>query len=424
MPAASGRRVVKFLALACGALLVLAAAALALVAAGAGSGLLKGELARVVQEQKGRTLRIDGELSWSLFPGLALRLGQASLSEHESEQVFASLDGARVSLQFMPLLRGQVVIDSVEAAGLRANLVRLPDGRFNIDDLLARDPRAAPARFDIGALKLTAAHLAYRDEKTGQAFALSGLGLDTGRLANAAEGRLALAGRFSGAGRALHVALAAHYRYDLDGRRYGAPTLELELAGIEPRVQARLVLSDFEATNETLKAGRAALELDLRQGETAVAGGLASALAADLGAQTVELPAFTGELSVASPRLPMRRLKLPLSGGLRVDLGRQTAAGRVAAQIDESQARASFAIARFSPLRLTFELDVDRLDLDRYLPAKPGGEPSGPALAPALLQGLNASGTVRIGELKTGELTARNLRLEVQAADGRLDVRP
>ena len=45
------------------------------------------------------------------------------------------IDKARVTIAWLPLLRGRVHIDSAEIEGLRAQLVRLKDGSTNVDDL-------------------------------------------------------------------------------------------------------------------------------------------------------------------------------------------------------------------------------------------------------------------------------------------------
>ena len=47
-----------------------------------------------------------------------------------------SLDSAHASVALMPLLRGQVTVDRVRLSGLRAQIVKDKDGRFNFQDLI------------------------------------------------------------------------------------------------------------------------------------------------------------------------------------------------------------------------------------------------------------------------------------------------
>ncbi|MBI4989250.1 MAG: AsmA family protein [Rhodocyclales bacterium] len=496
----------KIIAFVLGGVVALLAAAAAFILATFDANKWKGEISQLVQEKKQRSLKIEGDLSLSLFPGIGVHLGKATLSEHRSEQVFASIENARISLQLMPLLTRQVVVDTVELDGVKARLVRFKDGRLNIDDLLARDEKEPPARFDIAGVKFANGELAWRDEKAGQELILSGLNLTTGRLANAATDKFDLSAKLAGNKPRLAAALKAggEYRYDLDKKRYGgakldvrlsgdvgelkalelalaaaalqltgtneiavdqllltargkedgdafearleAPKLALaadkasgaavnasiKLTGAQRAVDAKIALSGVEGSSQALKAGKLTLELDARQGETTVKGSLTSALAANMEKQTVELPAFSGELAVANPQMPMKSVKLPLTGGLRADIDGQTAALHADTRFDESKINAKINVSRFSPLAMGFDLDIDKLNVDKYLPPKAAaaGSKEADKQAPekpldfAALKGLNASGVVKIGQLQVSNVKASNVRLEIKAANGKLDVAP
>ncbi|HNQ58291.1 MAG TPA: AsmA family protein [Candidatus Desulfobacillus denitrificans] len=499
-------KAVKIVAFVLGGLVVLLGAVAAFIVATFDANKWKGEISQLVQEKKSRSLKIEGDLSLSLFPSVGVQLGKATLSEHKSEQVFASVDSARVSVRLMPLLSKQVVVDTVELGGVKARLVRFKDGRMNIDDLLAKDEKEPPARFDIAGVKFANGELAWRDEKAGQEVTLSGLDLTTGRLANAASDKFELSAKLAGNKPRLAAQLAAkgEYRYDLDKKSYGGAKLDLrlngdvadlkalelalnaaalqlaganevavdqllltakgkeggdafelrleapklalaadkasgaavnaalKLTGAQRAIDAKIALSGVEGKSQSLQAGKLTLELDARQGETTVRGNLASALAANLEKQTVELPAFSGELNVANPQMPMKSVKLPLTGGLRADIDGQTAAVHANTQFDESKIAAKVNVSRFSPLALGFDLDIDKLNVDKYLPPNPAAAGGKEADKPAAekpfdfsaLKGLNASGTVKIGQLQVSNVKASNVRLEVKAAGGKLDVAP
>ena len=55
----------------------------------------------------------------------------------------------------MPLLRGAAVVDGVRVAGLKANVVKDKQGKFNFDDLLESDGEEAGA--EAGAKRAAAA---------------------------------------------------------------------------------------------------------------------------------------------------------------------------------------------------------------------------------------------------------------------------
>lgn len=494
-------RAVKITAFVLGGLVALLAAVAAFILATFDANKWKGEIAQLVKEKKERSLKIEGDLSLSLFPAIGVRLGKATLSEHKSEQVFAAVDNARISLQLLPLLSKQVVVDTVALDGVKARVVRFKDGRLNIDDLLAKDDKEPPARFDIAGVKFVNGELAWRDEKAGQDLILSSLNLETGRLANAASDKFDLSATLVSTKPHLALALkaAGEYRYDLDRKSYGgakldvrltgdlaemksldmkgtaaalqmtganeivldqlqltaegkaagdafearldAPTLALtaekasgatinasvKLAGAQRAVDAKIALSGVEGKSQSLQVGELTLDLDARQGETTVKGRLASTLSANLEKQTVELPVFNGELNVANPQMPMKSVRLPLSGGMRTDIDGQTAALHANTQLDESKIAAKLNLTRFSPLALGFDLDIDQLNVDKYLPPKSAETGEKKAETPldfSALKGLNASGVVKIGQLQVSNVKAANVRLEIKAADGKLDVAP
>ena len=101
----------KYLALGVGGLAILAIIAAVAAAMLFDPNKYKGEIERVVKEQKNRTLKIEGDLKLALWPNLGASLGKASLSERASSAEFASLESAHVSVALVPLLRGEMVVD-------------------------------------------------------------------------------------------------------------------------------------------------------------------------------------------------------------------------------------------------------------------------------------------------------------------------
>src|SRR5688572_9468525 len=96
----------------------------------------KPTIERMVTDATGRKLTIDGPLSLRLFPRLGVAVPKSTLSERGSDRAFASLSSASVVVAWLPLLRGQIVIDQVRVTGLQATVERKADGRTSIDDLL------------------------------------------------------------------------------------------------------------------------------------------------------------------------------------------------------------------------------------------------------------------------------------------------
>src|SRR6185503_20778259 len=108
------------------------------------------------------------------------------------------------------------------------------------------------------------------------------------------------------------------------------------------------------------------------------------------------------------------------------------------AKLDESTIKGKAAMARAKVAAYDFDLNIDKLNLDRYLaasekkkePAKKEGTPPKPEAkedAPvdlSGLKGLNAKGRVEIGALQVQGLKLAALKTEIRAADGRAVIGP
>ena len=424
---------------------------LALLAAGAGllyalfdGEKIKGELIRVVLEQKQRKLEIAGKLELSVWPDVSIKLGRLSLSEPGGKQEFLALDSARVAVAVMPLLSKQVQVRRVEVNGLKAALVKNRDGTLNIADLLGGDTRPAtgvgagdtaraPLQIDIAGIKVANAELIWRDEKSRSTTTLSSLDLGTGRIqADAAKQTLAvealsLAVRGKSGADAFDLKLDAP-RLAVSPEKTGGESLSLSatLAGSTRTIAAKLVLSAVEGNAQALKIGKLALDLDAKSGETVLRAHFDSPVTANPAAQTVALEKITGSIDLAHPQMPMKQIKLPLAGNLRADLVQQTVALEVSTRFDESKIATKLHVTKFAPLALGFDLDIDQLNADKYLPPKGKGEKAAKEdkLDFSALKGLDVSGAIRIGSMQVSKLKLAKLNAKIAIAGGRLDVAP
>jgi AsmA protein len=443
-----GMKALRILGIALGVLVALVAIGIGLLFALFDGEKLKSELSRVVLEQKQRKLDIAGKVELSLWPEVALNLGRVSLSEPGGKQEFAALDSARVAVAVLPLLSKQVQVQRIEVAGLKATLVKHKDGTLNIADLVggagATKPPAevgaggtasTPVQLDIAGIKISNAQLTWRDEKAGTTTALSRLDIGSGRIrADGAQRRLdidALAISATGKTGADNFELKLEApRLQLSPEKSSGETLSLsaQLAGSGRNLAAKLVLSGVEGGTQAVKIGKLALELDAKAGEASVKGRLESPVAANLAAQTLALENLAGKIDIASPQMPMKQLSLPISGKLRSDLARQSAALELGTRFDDSKIALKLNVAKFAPLALGFELDIDQLNVDKYLPPA-ANKPAQKSAADdkldfSALKGHDVHGSIRIGALQASKLKFNKLNATLKLAGGRLDVAP
>lgn len=189
-------------------LLVLAAAAVWLVTA-FDANRYKGVAIDWMKANRNRTLVIDGPIELSVFPRLAVKVSKVSLSEAGRNETFVLVDSAALSVDVLPLLRSELVVDRIEARGVRATLLRDAKGRRNTDDLVPPDTAASapgqaptavgsrPLRFDVSRITLADVRARIKDDAAGIDGEVDLKELTTGRVANRIETPVKLAAAFA-----------------------------------------------------------------------------------------------------------------------------------------------------------------------------------------------------------------------------------
>jgi len=515
-------KIVKYVLIAFGVLVLLVIGVIVYVSATFDPNQYKPQIVKAVKDKTQRTLKLDGDIKLSFWPSIGAKVGKASLSERGSDKPFAAVEEVRVAVKLMPLLSKQVIVDTIEVKGLRASLVKARDGKTNVDDLAGAPPPAkqsgpapkggeAAFKVDIARVDIEDAAIQYIDQVAGAKYALSKLNLKTGRIAPGvptdvelsvhAQGdkpkldlqtafktrltfdpekqRLTLEGLdLDAKGDAAEFkGLVASAKGDIDVRgatkelsaskltvtitgkqaggdlkiRFETPKLavtkdkvsgermmfEAALTGPKSKLNARLNIPGIEGNAKAFKTAQINASVDLEQEGRAVKAKLASPVAGSIDAQRLELSKLTGNVSVKDPNLPKSPIEATITGTAAVDLVKQTASLVFKTRVDESNIDGRVALAKFTPPFYTFDINVDKLDADRYV-AKGGGK-SAPASKPApggggkageqpldfsALKGLNATGSLKIGQLKAANVKASNVRIDIKAANGRLDVSP
>lgn len=528
-------RTLKYLAIGSGSLLALLLGAAGIIAATFNPNDYKPLIIRQVQEKKQRTLVIPGEIKLSFFPKLGVDLGALSLSEHQSDAVFASVDRVKVSLALIPLLSKQLVVDQVRIDGMRLNIRRFKDGSTNFDDLLSKEEGGQQFRFDIDSVHVSNAQLQLDDRKEGRRLTLDQLQLDTGKLADGVPSNLKLGARIRLDKPTVDAALAldSGFTLDLMHKQYAFKGLDAELKGTvadlreltlklagdadlrpeskrfalsgikfsanakragqpldfkldipklaitEQRVEggklageAHLVqgtrnidvnvaLPAFEGSPQAFKLPALTLDLAMRDakldvkakasgalsgdidkllfaspqlaltfsgkqdGQT-INGSLSTPVAIDLGKQMIDLPKIAAQFALPHPGGGTLMLKAGGSAG--ANLAKQALNAQLKGSLDDSGFDAKLGMTHFSPAAYTFDIALDKLDLDRYQ-AKPAGTAQKSAsddkpIDVSALKDLRADGVLKVGALKVKNIHATNARLELHAAGGQLDVNP
>ncbi len=176
-------KIIKYVLYGIGGIVLLALLVAGYFAATFNPNDYKDDIIKLVKEKKDRTLHIDGDIKLTFWPKIGADLGKISLSEHQSDVEFASVNSAKVALAVMPLLKKQLVVDTVYVDGAKANVIKHKDGKFNFDDLMSKEEESQQFKFDIQGVNVSNSEVRYLDEGTGAKYGITKLNMHSGHIA-------------------------------------------------------------------------------------------------------------------------------------------------------------------------------------------------------------------------------------------------
>ncbi|SMG64764.1 AsmA family protein [methanotrophic bacterial endosymbiont of Bathymodiolus sp.] len=440
----------------------------------------KTEMEVAVEEQTGRTLKIEGDLHVSVFPWLGFSTGKLILSNAAgfAEHPFAAIDEADIKVKLIPLFSKKVEISTIVLKGLALNLEKNKQGVSNWSDLTAEKEAAdLPSEKELEQLKNSDKKnlLEMPTEKTADAepvielaaIKIGGLAIENSQVTWDDQ-------------QADQQIVVKDFNLSTSAVVFNKPiaiNLSMLLENSEPAVTEQLGLSMNLVIDETLqKVQLHNFKLDsVTKGET-VPGGileaqLLSEIDLDLQAQTLALkglqlktdnlqlagdinttqlildPHYSGKLQIApfSPKALMQQLAMnvPVTADkqvlqkLALSLDLQGTKDSVALEnlkitLDDTNINGYARVKQFDQPAITFQLTIDAIDVDRYSAPKQQASPAKPAtntvakatvaeatLMPMdTLRQLNLDGDLKIAKLKVAQLTMAGVNLNIQAQQG------
>ena len=121
-------RAIKIFLIVIAALVVLLAATVFVVTQVIDPNDFKPQIREQAMAQANLDLEIPGDLAWQFWPSLGVSLGRTEARIAGEEELFAGINSASVGVAVWPLLFGQVEMDGVTLDGLEVNLVETADG--------------------------------------------------------------------------------------------------------------------------------------------------------------------------------------------------------------------------------------------------------------------------------------------------------
>lgn len=161
------------------------------------------EIVSAVEKNTGRTLSIDGDLNLTVFPWIGIDIGKLSLGNAKGfgDKPFAAINEASVRIKLVPLLRKEIVADTITLDGLQLNLAKNKQGVTNWADLAGspsaekkqeqeqeKDSQAQETKeaglggLAIGGVNINNATINWQDDSTGKSYQVNNFRLNSGSI--------------------------------------------------------------------------------------------------------------------------------------------------------------------------------------------------------------------------------------------------
>ncbi len=457
-------KLVKYLLLAAGALLLLFVIGLGIFIATFDANAYKQELSDLVRKQTGRELRFEGDVGLTFYPSLGMSLGRLSFANAPGfgKRPMLAVEKASVSVDLLSLLRLQPEIARLVLDGLQLDLQRNVKGKTNWDDLLAT-PEASTAGNEaesaaegsagnmqiagvFGGLQLSNADIRWRDAQAGVEYEASQLNLATGRIEPDRDFPVQLSLRLRGGdGLDAGLTLKAQGRLGAKEVRLTALQLDTEAAGGPLPVKKALIRIGGDLA---LALGSKQLSVQGFSLQAQTEGGPLQQAKAELGGdigfdierQRLTVAGLSLETDLTGETLPKGQMQTGLSSRqLVVDLAaRSVKLDDLQLLIDGQRFDGFVDVRDYAQPALRFELQAESLDVDALTGYQPGAAETGPAepvatgsaqdvhiaLPMELLRRLELDGKLGVGLLRVHGLKLEQLSLRVLADKGQLRVQP
>jgi len=410
------------------------------------------DISEQVKTATGRDLVIEGDLSLSVFPWIAVNIGRTELGNAEGfgDEPFLSFDEARLSVRLAPLLFQQTItIGTASLDSFTLNLEIASDGRNNWDDLAAAGeaaPEEGPAdpgttqALDVAEVQLSDASISFRDAQAGSANVISGLSLSTSSVAAGEPFDIEAEFDFSTepAGISGHLDFSSTMKlsegneqlslrdFSIDGHldgvaaetteyRFSAPAIDVDIAAdlvTMGKMELSLLGIDMSADVEPYSYSTLQPKMSLA-------------------VEPFSLKDLMQTLGVDAPPTADRDALTRVSFSATAQVGTTTIAlTSMTLELDDTKMTGRLAIPLTEQGAFQFDLSADSINVDRYMaPADESASGKGAAeddieIPVDLVRTLDANGTMRLDRAFLSGMTFENMVLGVNSANGQLRMHP
>lgn len=206
-------------------------------------------------------------------------------------------------------------------------------------------------------------------------------------------------------------------------------TLNARLGGGIGDIVASFTLHDLAGNAQLFKSSALTLEVEMKQPDQVFKVKFNSPASGNFEQQQLNFSNLTVAVNASGDKLPNKSISSEMRGSMQIDGGRQSMQANLAGGLLQSQVKARVGVKNFNNPDIRFDADVDQFDADLYLPKETAEPAKNPAaveqpLDISALKELNLEGSLRLGALKAGNVKLTQVRLDMKANNGQLNVKP
>ncbi len=427
----------------------------------------KGQIEKIASKQIDRKVRIGGDIDLSLFPWIGVRIRDVSVANVEGfpKDKFATVDNLGIKVKLIPLFAKDIQVGGVKLSGFTINLTTDENGRKNWEGMseAKKEGKKAPEVsegpgekksfslpvFEIQKVDISKGTVNWTDKTTGTQLQFKKLRLSAGPVQmnqpfsfqfdfslenNKPELKMDVEGN-------------GKLRADLQNKRFSIPSFQLStkfMGPVVPGDNGQLTLNT-EAEAD-LKAGTATIHTFSLDTYGLNLTGSAK------GKDIFSAPLLQGQMELArfNPRKLLKRLgNTPPStkdgdvlakGETQLHFRcspKSVEISDLSASLDETSFTSGrITVKNLSDPAVDMELEVDKLNVDRYMPKKDKAEgkktdkksaskgKKDSVLPVKTLRKLDLDGRIYFDHLTVKNVNMQNVELIVSAHKGLIDIEP
>ncbi len=398
------------------------------------------QIQNAATKQVGREVQLNGPIEWSVFPWIAINLNQVVIANEQGFKggYLAQVEQVAVRVKLLPLLSKQIKIGEVKLIRPDINLQVASSGTSNWQSLMTtvttEDSSAEDSSTDleIKGIGVVDGKLSYTDGSTGMQLLMSEMTFSSDEIkAGAPTGmsleallevpELKLKAEFNSRWQAQQLTEGDGPQFDftemkLDGQLNGVPLeiytpdkFKVDLATDELLINQLSINYSAMQVNTSVKGAQISSDLSLL-GEVEVNDFSLTELFSDLGSPLdnkaeSQLSGMSG-WALNGDRLQLTQMKF---------------------ELDESMITGDVDIKQLSQLKGQFNLSVNQMNLDNYVPIgtdEPDSREEGASSHSSAMDLGQLTGQIQMGQLQLAGVKMSEITLRVNTQGKNISVEP